>query len=328
MPIQRVNSRYYTNQSEPSVLNLTTQKTVQYILERFTGDYTIVDLTWFNAYDDSIYKIESDYIIAIDVSDPPYFLPEKLTWIKKIKKPVIVVGSPSSGLPNLVPFLAYLRFRIQKLTHKVSKENFFVSFNGKPHPHRVFYFRRLMSSELKNKGYISFNNYVFKGDYWGSCKQKAIKSDKFEVTADNLVQSEYLINSIDEKQLYSKFEIVCETYPSNEHMFLSEKFNKCVASETPLFLAGCYGSLMALKKYYGFTDFGPDDSYDLLPTYESRVLKMLSIANDFFDYPLESVFDNAKKNAYHLTNNFDAIHDSVTDKYIEKSMKYLKNVCL
>lgn len=224
MPIQKVNSRYsnyYTNQSEPSVSNLTTQKTVQYLLERFTGNFAIVDLTWFNTFDDSIYKIESDYIIAVDVSDPPYFLPEKLTWIKKIKKPVIIVGPPSSGLPNLVPFLAHLRFRLQKLTHKVSRENFFVSFNGKPHPHRVLYFRRLMSSELKNKGYISFNNYVFKGDYWGKSGEKALRSDMFEVTADNIVQSENLVNTIDEKQLYSKFEIVCETYPSNELVFLS-----------------------------------------------------------------------------------------------------------
>ena len=80
-----------------------------------------------------------------------------------------------------------------------------------------------------------------------------------------------------------------------------------------------------LKHQYGFTDFGPDDSYDTLPTYKRRVIKMLSVADSFFHHPLNSVFDNAKKNAYHLFNDFDSIHDKILDRFIEKSKRYVKN---
>ena len=52
---------------------------------------------------------------------------------------------------------------------------------------------------------------------------------------------------------------------------------------------------------------------------------MLACADSFYSYPLKSVFDNAKKNAYHLFNDFDSIHDRIVDKKIEKSMRYVKN---
>ena len=55
---------------------------------------------------------------------------------------------------------------------------------------------------------------------------------------NDIVELQKLAQVIDEKQLHSSFEIVSETSPSDNHMFLTEKFNKCVASETPFFLLG------------------------------------------------------------------------------------------
>ena len=304
---------YYTNQIFPCEMNLITLKVAEFISKRFSGNFSIVDLTWFDQYDESINCIESDYIIAVDVADPPYFLSEKLSWIAKLKKPVIYVGPPTNEFPVVVPFFAWLRFRSQEYTQKYSQDKFFVSFNRKPHPHRVLYFDNLKKYNLLEKGVISYH------DVNPLHEIHSLELD------DDIVRLQALAQQIDEKQLYSSFEIICETSPSNNHIFLTEKFNKCVASETPLFLAGNFKALYTLKKYYGFTDFGPDDSYDLLPTYEQRVVKMLSIADSFFDYPINSVFDNAKKNAYHLFNHFDTIHDSMVDKYIEKSINYVKN---
>ena len=304
---------YFTNQGLPCEMNLITKKVIDFISQRFTGNFSIVDFTWFNIYDDSINNIEADYIIAVDVADPPYFHFEKLAWIHKIKKPVIFVGPPNNQFANVVPFFAWQRFRPQKFVQKQSLDNFYISFNRKPHQHRKFYFDQLRKNNFIEKGFVSYHDIVVKHE---------IHSLDLDL---EIVRYQKMAQQIDEKQLHSSFEIICETSGNNDHVFLTEKFNKCVASETPLFIAGCYGSLHTLKKYYGFTDFGPDDSYDLLPTYDQRVVKMLSIANSFFDYPLNSVFDNAKKNAYHLFNHFDTIHDSIVDKYIEKSMKYVKN---
>ena len=304
---------YFTNQIFPCEMNLITQKVVKFISHRIPGNYSIVDLTWFNQYDNSISNIDSDFIVAVDVADPPYYLKEKLSWIKKLNKPVIFVGPPTNEFPFVIPFLAWLRFRSQLLLPKESRDRFFVSFNRKPHQHRKLYIDTIKSSGLLKKGFVSYHNIN------PLHKIHSLDFDEDIVTLQSLAQK------IDEKQLHSSFEIICETSPSNNHVFLSEKFNKCVASETPLFLAGNYGALYTLKKYYGFTDFGPDDSYDLLPTYEHRIVKMLSLANSFFDYPINSVFDNAKKNAYHLFNHFDTIHDSIVDKYIEKSINYVKN---
>lgn len=304
---------YYTNQIFPCEMNLITQKVAEFISCHFSGNYSIVDLTWFNQYDESINQLASDYIIAIDVADPPYFLSEKLTWINRLKKPVIYVGPPNNKFSNVIPFFAWLRYRSQEYVEKQSQDKFFVSFNRKPHPHRVLYFEQLKKYDLLQKGVISYH------DINPLHEIHSLDLD------NDIVRLQELAQRIDEKQLHSSFEIICETSPSNDHIFLTEKFNKCIASETPLFLAGCYGSLHTLKTYYGFTDFGPDDSYDLLPTYEQRVVKMLATANSFFDYPINSVFDNAKKNAYHLFNHFDTIHDSIVDKYIEKSINYVKN---
>ena len=311
--MENLTPNYYTNQIFPCEMNLITQKVVEFISHRFSGDYSIVDLTWFNHYDESIYQLSSDYVIAVDVADPPYFLSEKLAWIKKVNKPVIYVGPPTNEFPVVIPFLAWLRFRSQEYIQKHSQDKFFISFNRKPHPHRVLYFKQLKKYDLLQKGVISYH------DINPLHEIHSLDLD------NDIVRLQTLAQQIDEKQLHSLFEIVCETSPSNDHIFLTEKFNKCIASETPLFLAGCCGSLHTLKTYYGFTDFGPDDSYDLLPTYEQRVVKMLSIADSFFDYPINSVFDNAKKNAYHLFNHFDTIHDSIVDKYIEKSINYVKN---
>ena len=304
---------FYTTQTKPCEMSLVTQKTVNYISQRFTGNYAMVDLTWFNHFDDSIFNLDTDYIIAVDVADPPYFLENKLNWINKLSKPVVFVGPPTNEFKIVVPYLGWLRHRSQSHKQKESLDKFFVSFNRKPHPHREIYFNLLQSFDFYKKGLVSFH------DFNPLHEIHSLDLDKDIVRLQNLAQQ------IDEKQLHSSFEIICETSPSNNHVFLTEKFNKCVASETPLFLAGNYGALTTLKRYYGFTDFGPDDSYDLLPTYEERVIKMLSIADSFFDYPINSVFDNAKKNAYHLFNHFDTLHDSIVDKYIEKSINYVKN---
>ena len=306
---------YLTNQIFPCEMNIITQKTVNYVCSFLDGNYSVIDLTWFNQYDQSILKIDpdSDYVVAVDVADPIYFYEEKITWMRKLGKPVIFIGPPTNQFPFVIPFFAWLRFRSQNYAPKQSHDNFFVSFNRKPHLHRKFYFEQLQSYQLANKGLISYH------DINPLHEIHSPSLDKDIVRLQNLAQI------IDEKQLYSSFEIICETSPSDTHIFLTEKFNKGIASETPIFLAGCRGSLHTLKKYYGFTDFGPDDSYDLLPTYQERTLNMLSIADSFFDYPINSVFDNAKKNAYHLFNHFDTIHDSIVDKYIEKSIKYVKN---
>lgn len=306
-------SNILTNQAVLSEMNIITQRTAKYISDRFYGNFKLIDLTWFNLYDKSINFIEEDYVVALDVADPPYFLREKLEWVKSVRKPIVFVGPPNNHFNIVVPFFAWQRFRPQVFTPKLDYDNFFVSFNRKPHPHRQFYFKTLNSFELKDNGLVSYHS-----------KNPTHKIHSLDLDND-IVELQRLAQIIDDKQLNSLFEIVCETSPSNNHIFLTEKFNKCVASETPLFLAGNRNSLTVLKNYYGFHPFGPDDSYDTLPTFRERVIKMLTIANSFFSHPTKSVFDNAKKNAYHLFNDFDSIHDNITDRHIEKSMKHVKN---
>ena len=304
---------YHTTSTAPCQMNLVTQKVIDYLAPRYQGKYEFVDLTWFNQFDTSIFLLECDYIIAVDVADPPYFLQDKLDWINSVNKPVIFVGPPNNFYKYSLPFLAWLRFRPQSYTDKISYDNFFVSFNRKPHQHRQEYINYLTKFNMFDKGVISYHD------------EKPLHEIHSLSLDKNIVRLQNLAQVIDDKQLNSSFEIICETSAENDHVFLTEKFNKCVASQTPLFLAGNYGCLTMLKHHYGFTDFGPDDSYDTLPTYKRRVIKMLSVADLFFHHPLNSVFDNAKKNAYHLFNDFDSIHDKILDRFIEKSKRYVKN---
>ena len=155
--MENLTLNYFTNQVLPCEMNLVTKKVAEFISNRFTGNFSIIDLTWFNQYDESINRIDSDFIIAIDVADPPYFLNEKLSWIKKVNKPVILVGPPTNEFPVVIPYLAWLRHRSQSYKEKQSLDNFFVSFNRKPHPHREIYFNLLNSFSISNRGLVSYH---------------------------------------------------------------------------------------------------------------------------------------------------------------------------
>jgi len=290
-----------------------TQKVVDFISDLTPHNTGFIDLTWFNQYKNSINVDSYNLIVAVDVADPPYFFQEKVNWINSIKttKPVIYIGPPLQDMVcPVIPFFGWLRFRPQVFKSKVKHEDFFVSFNRKPHLHRKTYFSSLKKlPHMLNKGYVSFF-------------EEIPKHEIAKLSLDNDISKlQYLAQQIDEKQLYSAFEIVCETSASDHHIFLTEKFNKCVTSETPLLLLGDHCTLHTLKTYYGFTDFGPDDSYDLYPNYKYRLKKILQIADNFYNYPLQSTYDNAKRNAEHLHNKFDAIHDKYVFNHLLKALK-------
>ena len=291
-------------------MKLITQKVVNFISNYIPYNAKFIDLTWFNQYD-NINTHNDSIIFAIDVADPPYYFEEKYEWLKINHNKVIYVGPVIYKMPcPTIPFFGWLRFRPQEIKNKVKYEDFFVSFNRKPHLHRQQYFDSLkIHSDLLNKGYVSFFENISKHE---------IASLSLDL---DIVKLQSLAQQIDEKQLYSSFEIVCETSATDYHIFLTEKFNKCVASETPLLLLGDYKTLSCLKTFYGFTDFGPDDSYDNEPNYHTRLSKVLNIANNFFTYSLRKVFDNAKINADHLHNRFDKIHDEYVIKSLEKALK-------
>ena len=76
-----------------------------------------------------------------------------------------------------------------------------------------------------------------------------------------------------------------------------------------------------MKNFYGFTQFGPDDSYDLEPDYKKRLDKVLTLASTFYNYSLNSIYDNAKRNADHLHNRFDKIHDEYVFKSLARALQ-------
>lgn len=305
---QQKSSKFFTTVRDDCAMKSITEKVVDFISMRVSGNYDVVDLTWFNQYGNVINNLQGDFVLAVDVADPPYFLAEKLTWMRSLNKPVYYVGPIIKDFPfPIIPFFGWLRFRFQNITNKIKHENFFVSFNRKPHEHRQIYFDIFKKyPDLISKGYCSFFEIQPKHELASLTLDKDI----------NKLQS--LAQEIDEKQLYSSFEIVCETSATNNHVFLTEKFLKCVASETPLLFLGDHNTLTMLKKYYGFTQFGPDDSYDSEPDYSARVENVLTIAKNFYNYPLRQVYDNAKRNAEHLHEHFDAIHDKCVYKALEK----------
>ena len=296
-----------TNQIFPCVMNDITLRTVEFITDRIhLYNYSIVDLTWFNQYSNKdLADLQGDLILLFDVADPVYYQARKIAWIKSLKKPSIFIGPPNNFIPcPKVPFHSWLRFRNQNIKHKQSRDNFFLSFVRKHSPHRVYLHDKLRHHER----FLPTTHKIH------------------SLSLDNdIVELQKLAQVIDEKQLHSSFEIVSETCPADDQVFLTEKIVKCIASETPLLLLGSRYSLKTLKNYYGFTDFGIDDSYDNLESIRLRTDIVLHQASSFFNYPLKTVFDNAKKNAYHLFNNFDNIHDRLVEKYLEKSMNHVKN---
>lgn len=308
-PLQK-SHKFFTTVKDDCAMKSITLKVIDFICMRISGNYDVVDLTWFNLYDKSINNLQGDFVLAVDVADPPYFLKEKLEWMRNLNRPVYYVGPIIKNFPfPIIPFFGWLRFRFQELTNKIKHEDFFVSFNRKPHWHRQVYFDNLKKyPDLLAEGYCSF--------FEIQPKHELAKLDLDK----NINKLQSLAQQIDEKQLYSSFEIVCETSATNNHIFLTEKFLKCVSSETPLLFLGDLKTLTTLKTYYGFNDFGPDDTYDLEPDYNKRVENVLTIAKNFFSHPLQKTYDNAKRNAEHLFRNFDQIHDS----YVEKALLCMK----
>jgi len=290
-------------------MNIITQQTVEFVLQRLKQqNVSIVDLTWFNQY--SQISLEGDLILLFDVADPIYFEHEKIAWIKSLNKPVIFIGHPNTLMPcPVIPFLSWLRFRPQNYKPKEARDTFFVTLNRKPHDHRLLFFNQISQTpSLLTKGYTSF----FQNDS---------KHEIANLELDNdIVRLQNLAQIIDEKQRYSLFEIVCETCPAEDQLFFTEKTTKCLASETPLLLIGSRFSLTTLKNHYGFHTFGLDDSYDVLSSIEKRIESVIKQANLFFDTPLNSVFDNAKRNAYHLFNDFDKIHDELFYRFLRKHL--------
>ena len=303
---------FYTNVTKPCEMKSITTKVVDFVSELIPYNTIYVDLTWFDQYD-NINIDFCDLVVAVDVADPPYFFDEKVDWINKVKtkKPIIYVGPLLRDMVcPVVPFFGWLRFRPQTFKSKIKHEDFFVSFNRKPHSHRKTYFNALKSyPDILDKGYVSFFEEISKHEI-----------AKLSLDSD-IIKLQSLAQKIDEKQRYSAFEIVCETSATNYHIFLTEKFNKCIASESPLLLLGDYKTLWTLKTHYGFTDFGPDDSYDLEPSYKTRLNKVLEVASNFFSYPVKKTYDNAKRNAEHLHEKFDAIHDKYVFKHLLNALK-------
>ena len=295
-------------------MKLITQKVINFINNQVSFNPKFIDLTWFNQYDENQLLLDDPVIFAVDVADPPYYFEKKLEWIKKHQGRVIYVGPIIENMPcPTIPFFGWLRFRPQQMVDKIKHENFFVSLNRKPHIHRKQYFNSLKKHpHLLSNGYVSFFDEISRNEI------SSLSLDK------NIVKLQSLAQHIDEKQLYSSFEIVCETSASNCHVFLTEKFNKCVASETPLLLLGDYKTLYTLKNFYGFTQFGPDDSYDLEPDYKKRLDKVLTLASTFYNYSLNSIYDNAKRNADHLHNRFDKIHDEYVFKSLARALQCMK----
>lgn len=288
-----------------------TTKVVDFVYELLPHNTTYVDLTWFNQYNNNINTDSCDLVVALDVADPPYYFNEKVNWIKTVNKPIIYIGPLIRNMPcPVVPFFGWLRFRPQTFESKIKHEDFFVSFNRKAHAHRKVYFDTIKTfPDILEKGYVSF---------FQDMKKHEISSvDEY----NDITKLQSLAQKIDDKQRYSAFEIVCETSATDYHIFLTEKFNKCLASESPLLLLGDYKTLWTLKTYYGFNDFGPDDSYDLEPNYKTRLNKVLHIASNFFNYPLKQTYDNAKRNAEHLHEKFDAIHDKYVFKHLRNTLK-------
>jgi len=303
-------ANYLSNVKADCQLRLITQNVANFITGCVKGNYDIVDLTWFDKFNFKNHIFDGDFIVALDVVDPPYFLPDKIRWMKSIKKPVYFVGPVIKDFPfPIIPFFAWLRFRQQKYHVKQSRDNFFVSFNRKPHFHRLKYYDAIKKfPDLLDFGYCSFFEIEPKHEI------ASLELDKDIVKYQNMCQQ------VDEKQIHSAFEIVCESSASSDWGFLTEKFVKCIATETPLILIGDYNILNTLKNYYGFTNFGPDDSYDSEINLEQRIIKLLNISSNFFSYSLDKVYDNAKRNAEHLFTNFDNIHD----QYVYKALSCIR----
>ena len=106
-----------------------TLKVIDFICMRISGNYDVVDLTWFNLYDKSINNLQGDFVLAVDVADPPYFLEEKLNWMHNLDRPVYYVGPIIKNFPfPIIPFFGWLRFRFQDLSTKIKHEDFFCIF--------------------------------------------------------------------------------------------------------------------------------------------------------------------------------------------------------
>ena len=311
---------FLTNQTESCVMNHITQQTVKFITDRIQHkNFSSVDLTWFNKYStQSLSDLQGDFVLLFDVADPIYFEKEKVSFVKKLKDlglPCILIGSINNFMPcPTVPFYPWLRYRqITGSSDKIARDNFFISFNRFPHNHRKFLVENIKNAKLNKKGHTS----SFFDDVSHPILDESLHKK-------DIVKYQNMCQQIDELQLHSLFEIVSETYANDNQINYTEKIVKCISTATPLLLLGNQYALYNLKKYYGFTDFGIDDSYDKVPDYHQRVALLLKQAHSFFDYPLDIVFDNAKKNAHHLNFNFDSIHDDIASSFLEKSLKFLE----
>ena len=93
------NTNFLSNVRDDCEMKLITQKVINFIDNYAPLNAKFIDLTWFNHYDETINSLDDSVIFAVDVADPPYFLEQKLEWLKKHEGRVIYVGPIAENIP-------------------------------------------------------------------------------------------------------------------------------------------------------------------------------------------------------------------------------------
>ena len=180
----------------------------------------------------------------------------------------------------------------EQITYKqnnLEKIKLYNNLNKKPRQHRLWFYGKLLSNDLLEKGLVSMNQIdVSLNFYCGQTMEQEYVEDLAKTlpsliyeTSNEILDPSFYINRVNHKVCSdSWFSVISEARFEDEEgtVFLSEKVFKPIASHHPFIIVGNKHSLKEMKKL-GYKTFSKwiDESYDELENLErmDAIIKVL-----------------------------------------------------
>lgn len=236
-------------------------------LDKYVDNSFTFSLTFWNHESNQVlYGIDFssyDYIFMLDFLDPPDYLnkwDEVYNIFKEFSDKCFVISYPyKNPYFKTLHFDHYLHFYSDFSTNKVFPRHHkkkFLSYNGRPHTHRVELLKYLHEKDLYKDGYVSgrLDKDTSYSDDFKSLFPMTLKND-VSIKMQNKLNNQIKITPYN----YSApVNIVTETSINHEHIFCTEKLCKSIVSKQLTMLIGSPLTYKYLTSTYGLYNYGFD----------------------------------------------------------------------
>ena len=294
-------------------------------LNKYVDNSFIFSLTfWYTESNQVLYDTDFssyDYIFMLDFLDPPDYLnkwDEVYSIFKGHLDKCYVVSCPyKNPYFKTLPFDHFFHFYSDFSTNRVyprKHKKKFLSYNGRPHTHRIELLKYLYKKDLYKDGYVSGRldkNKSYSNDF-KSLFPMILKND-VSIKMQNQLNNQLKTTPYN---YYAPVNIVTETSINADHVFCTEKLCKSIVSKQITMLIGSPLTYKYLTNVYGLKNYGfdfepriADYSFDYKIKYYCSFLKETTLDDliaiykekeDILEYNKNKVLKEFKQISYNL----------------------------